>query len=141
MPFHQSGPIRYFTFASLDDAGIQHAIFTRRGGVSPAPWDSLNMGGTVGDDPIRVAQNRQLAFQTIGRNPDTIFDVWQVHSADVVSADAPRKTHIPHQKADGILTQNPDVTLLMRFADCVPLLFYDPYRHVTAIAHAGWHGA
>jgi YfiH family protein len=140
MPFHQSGTIRYYTFDSLDDAGLVHAIFTRQGGVSPEPWDSLNLGGTVGDDPIRVAQNRQLIFRTIGRNPDTLYDVWQVHSADVVLAEAPRKFHIPHRKADAILTECPGVTLLMRFADCVPILLYDPIRHAAGLVHSGWPG-
>jgi len=140
MPFHQSGPIRYFTFASFDETEIPHAIFTRKGGVSPEPWHSLNVGGTVGDDPTRVKQNRQLLFQAFGRNPDTLFDVWQVHSAEVVFAPAPRMSHIPHQQADAILTRSPDVTLLMRFADCVPILLYDPVHCVAGLVHSGWPG-
>ena len=72
MPFHFSGALRYYTFDSLDDAGLIHAVFSRHGGVSPVPWDSLNLGSTVGDDPDRVAQNRQLVFKTIGRELDTL---------------------------------------------------------------------
>ena len=140
MPFHQSGSIRYYTFDLLDEAGLLHAVFTRQGGVSPNPWDSMNLGGTVGDDPDRVAQNRQRVFQTIGRNPDTLYDVWQVHSAEVVRATAPRKSHVPHYKADAILTDNPEVTLLMRFADCVPIILYDPTRRVAGLVHSGWPG-
>jgi polyphenol oxidase len=67
-----------------------HAVFTRQGGFSQAPWDSLNLGGTVGDDPARVKANRLLAFQAMGRDPNTLFDAWLVHSAEVVYADAPR---------------------------------------------------
>jgi purine-nucleoside/S-methyl-5'-thioadenosine phosphorylase / adenosine deaminase len=140
MPFHQSGTLRYYTFDSLDEAGLFHAVFTRQGGVSPQPWDSLNLGGTVGDDAVRVAQNRQRVFLAIGRNLDSIFDVWQVHSAEVVCASSPRRPHIPHNKADAILTDSPDVTLLMRFADCVPILLYDPTRHVAGLVHSGWPG-
>jgi len=140
MPFHQSGTVRYYTFDSLDEAGVTHAVFTRRGGVSPEPWASLNLGSTVGDDPTRVAQNRQRVFQAVNRNPGTIFDVWQVHSAEVVFADAPRKPHIPHRQADAILTESPDVTLLMRYADCVPILLYDPVRRAAGIVHSGWPG-
>jgi purine-nucleoside/S-methyl-5'-thioadenosine phosphorylase / adenosine deaminase len=140
MPFHRSGNIRYYTFASLDEAGLTHAVFTRQGGVSPAPWDTLNLGSTVGDDPHRVAENRQLVFRSRGRNPDTLYDVWQVHSGKVVIADAPRKPNIPHLQADAILTAKPEVTLLMRFADCVPILLYDPINRVVGIVHSGWPG-
>jgi YfiH family protein len=140
MPFHQFGTIRYYTFDSLDEAGIIHAIFTRKGGVSPKPWDSLNLGGTVGDDPARVLQNRQLIFQTVGRDPDTLYDVWQVHGTEVAYAYAPRKSHVPHCQADAILSESMDVTLLMRFADCVPILLYDPVRRVVGLVHSGWPG-
>jgi YfiH family protein len=140
MPFHNSGSICYYTFATLDDTRVTHAVFTRQGGVSPEPWASLNLGGTVGDDPARVAQNREQAFLTVGRNSATMFDVWQVHSAEVVIADAPRKPNTPHQQADAIITDRPAVTLIMRFADCVPILLYDPIRHATGIIHSGWPG-
>lgn len=137
MPFVQHNGLRYFQFDSLD---VRHAVFTRRGGVSPEPWASLNVGGTVGDAIERVRSNRLLSFETLGCKPDSIFDVWQVHSADVVCADAPRNYDEPYKKADIILTDNPDVTLFMRFADCVPILAYDPLKRVVAIAHAGWMG-
>jgi len=140
MPFHQSGTVRYYTFDSLDEAGVTHAVFTRQGGVSREPWASLNLGSTVGDDPTRVAQNLQRVFQAVNRSPGTIFDVWQVHSAKVIFADAPRKPHIPHRQADAILTESPDVTLLMRYADCVPILLYDPVRRAAGIVHSGWPG-
>jgi YfiH family protein len=140
MPFHQTNSIRYLTFESLADSGIVHGIFTRRGGVSPAPWDSLNMGGYIGDDLEHTYLNRALAFESLGRDPNSVFDVWQVHSADVICSDVPRPADSPHQKADAILTDNPEITLFMRFADCVPVMFYDPVKHVVGLAHAGWQG-
>jgi len=140
MPFHQSGLIRYFTFENLADAAITQAVFTRQGGVSPAPWDSLNMGGYIGDDLEHTYLNRVRAFQAVGRVPETVYDVWQVHSAEVICTAAPRPRSTPHEKADAILTNNPAVTLFMRFADCVPLLFFDPHQRVVGIAHAGWQG-
>lgn len=140
MPFQQSGPVRYFNFDSLDEKYLTHAVFSRAGGLSPAPWESLNLGGTVGDDPTRVKENRKRAFQAVGRPPETIYDAWLVHSADVVCADAPRDlSHLP-KKADVILTDQPTVTLFMRFADCVPVLLFDPHRRVIGLAHAGWLG-
>jgi YfiH family protein len=135
------GSIRYFSFDSLLEAGVVQAIFTRRGGVSMAPYASLNTGGTVGDDPQAVAENRMRCFSSQGCDIHTLFDVWQVHSTDVVIAEAPRSQDIPHQKADIILTDRPGVTLFMRFADCVPIFLVDPVRRAIGMAHAGWVGS
>lgn len=137
MPFTTHNGLRFYQFDSL---AVRHAVFTRRGGVSPSPWDSLNVGGTVGDDIERVRRNRLLAFEALGCNPASIFDVWQVHSADVVCTDVPRRPDEPYQKADIILTATPQVTLFMRFADCVPILLHDPRKNVIGVAHAGWQG-
>ena len=137
MPHIQHNGLRYFQFDSLQ---TKHAIFTRHGGVSPEPWGSLNVGGTVGDDLARVQQNRILSFQAMGCAPDSVFDVWQIHSADVVCASAPRPVDESYRQADIILTDKRDVTLFMRFADCVPILVYDPRNGVIGIAHAGWMG-
>ena len=137
MPFIQHNAIRYFQFDSLP---TRHAIFTRRGGVSPEPWGSLNVGGTVGDDLTRVRENRLLSFKALGCHPESIFDVWQVHSADVVCANAPRPVDESLRQADIILTDKTNVSLFMRFADCVPILVYDPHNAVIGVAHAGWMG-
>lgn len=137
MPFNEYNGLRFYQFDSFQ---IRHAVFTRHGGVSPEPWNSLNLGGTVGDEVERVRKNRFLSFDALGCRPESIFDVWQVHSADAVCADAPRKTDEPYQKADIILTDRPNVTLFMRFADCVPILVHDPKKGVVGISHAGWLG-
>ena len=129
----------YYQFKSLLQQDLIHGVFTRHGGVSPDPWHSLNLGGTVGDAPDKVAENRQRLFSSLGRPVSSVYDVWQVHSADVVVADGPRDDR-PHIKGDIILTDDPGVTLLMRFADCVPILLYDPQRRAIGIAHAGWLG-
>jgi polyphenol oxidase len=140
MPFRQSGPVHYFTFDLLDREGLSHGIFTRQGGVSPHPWDALNVGGTVGDAPSQVAENRRRSFAALDRDPESLYDVWLVHSAEVVCADAPRLPHTQHEKADAILTNRQEVTLFMRFADCVPIFLYDPGRKVVGLVHAGWQG-
>lgn len=123
-------------------ASLPQAVFTRQGGISPAPWSSLNMGNTVGDESAHVRENRQRAFQAAGRQTASMFDVWQIHSADVVVVNAPHP-HLnhPHElKADGMVTDNPRVTLFMRFADCTPIFLYDPRRGVVGLVHAGWLG-
>lgn len=139
MSFHNNNGIRYFEFESFSDS-LTHAVFTRRGGVSPTPWNSLNVGGSVGDDLERVRENRSRSFSALDRSVASIFDVWQVHSAHAIYADAPRDLTTEPVQADIILTDKPEVTLYMRFADCVPVLFHDPKKSVVGIAHAGWLG-
>ena len=138
MPFQHKNGLKYFTFENL--AGITHAVFTRRGGVSPSPWDSLNLGGSVGDDIVHVRENRIRSFSAVGRDPASLHDVWLVHGTDVVHADAPRDLALKPIQADIITTDNPRVTLFMRYADCVPLIVHDPKKGVVALAHAGWLG-
>jgi len=139
MPFTRTNGIRYYTF-DIFPREVTHAVFTRQGGVSPAPWNSLNVGGTVGDDATRVRENRYRSFVALGRRIDSLYDVWQVHSADAVCADAPRDPKSELLQADAVFTDKPEVTLYMRFADCVPILFYDSKQGVVGLAHAGWLG-
>ncbi len=139
MPFSQQNGLRYYSFEILPKYIIQ-AIFTRQGGVSPHPWGSLNVGGSIGDDIQNVRENCIRSFRAMGREPDSIHDVWQVHSADVVFADTPRPLNSDYQKADILLTDNPNVTLYMRFADCTPILLYDPQKNIIGIVHSGWLG-
>jgi YfiH family protein len=139
MPFRSNRGIRYYQFDNLGD-GMNHAVFTRQGGLSPHPWAALNLGGTVGDDPERVRKNRQNALTALGCDPASVYDVWQVHGVIVAIAKAPRSQEIPHLQADGILTNVPGITLMMRFADCVPVLLHDPIQKVIGIVHAGWLG-
>jgi len=139
MQFHEHNDLRYCTF-DIFEKKITQGVFTRHGGTSKAPFHSLNLGGSVGDDPSHVAENRIRTFDALGRTPGSIHDVWLVHGTDIVYADAPHSLDKPSFKADIILTDNPEVSLFMRFADCVPLLFHDPKKHVIGIAHAGWMG-
>lgn len=140
MPFHQPNSIRYYTFESLDEEGVRHAVFTRRGGISPAPWASLNVGGLRGDNPEHVYLNRVRSFREMSRQPESVYDVWQVHSSDVIWTTGPRPARVRHRKADAILTDRPEVTLFMRFGDCVPILLFDPVKKVIGVIHAGWVG-
>lgn len=139
MSFHEHNELRYYSF-DIFSKSIKQAVFTRHGGVSLAPWHSLNLGGSVGDDPAHVAENRVRVFQSMGCEPASIHDVWLVHGTSIVYADAPRPLDQPSAKADIIFTDNPNVSLFMRFGDCVPILFHDPKKHVIGIAHAGWMG-
>jgi YfiH family protein len=139
MPFRQQDSLRFYQFETLAFPRVIQAIYTRHGGVSPDPWRSLNVGGTVGDDVGRVLENRKRCFRVFDREMASIHDVWQVHSADVVQAMSPRGDQTLHQ-ADAIITDNPQVTLFMRFADCVPIMLYDPAQQAIGLVHAGWMG-
>jgi len=143
MPFHQVGELRYYTFDIFQDAPITQAAFTRRGGVSPEPFAGLNVGATVGDDLDNVAENRRRIFQAVGRDVASLADSWQVHGAEVLVVEQRGLPAIERNvapKADALITAKPDITLFMRFADCVPILLYDPGRPAVGIAHAGWQG-
>ena len=120
--------------------GVRHGIFTRLGGVSPAPFDSLNTATTGGDTRENVTENVGRMFQALGLDISTRYDGWQRHTKNVLAADAPRDMSLPPVEADGLVTVNPNVTLLERFGDCVPVMLYDPVVKAAAVCHAGWPG-
>jgi polyphenol oxidase len=138
--FLSAGELSYLTFGAFEELGVIHGVFSRLGGVSGTPWASLNMGATVGDPIENVRINRARALTALGRDPASSHDTWLVHGTTVVYADAPRPADEPPQKADVVLTDRPEVTLFMRFADCTPILLYDPVRKAAGLAHAGWMG-
>jgi YfiH family protein len=140
MSYKQVGSIRYFVFDLLEKERVTHGLITRRGGVSKVPFDSLNLGGTVGDETTNVIENRRLVNITFGIKSTQVFDVWQVHGTDIICTEKPRLPNQVHQKADAILTNRDDLWLFMRFADCVPILLFDPITKVIGIIHAGWKG-
>jgi YfiH family protein len=136
----QAGSIRYYKFIPFENQGLYQAVFTRHGGLSPSPWKSLNLGASVGDDNQRVARNREMALAAVGVRINSVYDVYQVHSTDIIITDKPLGVKEVHKKADAIITRTPGVTLMMRFADCVPVFFFDPVQRVIGLAHAGWVG-
>jgi len=140
MPIHTSNGTRFLTFDLFDRYGIRHGVFMRHGGVSPHPWKSLNMATTVGDTRENVIENRTRIAGGLQIGENSFFDVWQVHSSNVIIASEPRPQGIPHQKGDAIITGQPNVNLLMLFADCVPVFLFDIRKRVAGLVHAGWQG-
>lgn len=137
---HLTNGIISYTFEGYNSQEVQVEVISRIGGVSPQPWNSLNLGGTVGDAAGNVQTNISRVMHAFNMDPDLIFDVWQVHSADWIYSTQGRPKPEPHRKADIIITDKPNLALMMRFADCVPLFVYDPIRKAIGIAHAGWVG-
>lgn len=136
----RAGELQYYSFDSFSRQHLIHGFFMRHGGVSPAPWKSLNTAQTVGDSRENIIENRRRIFAALDRQVESLYDVWQVHSNDVICTDAPRPLDTPHLKADAIATNNSSVTLFMRFADCVPIMLYDPVHQAIGLVHAGWKG-
>ena len=130
----------YYQFSSfLDCAGVKHGVFTRLGGHSQSPWDSLNTGHTVGDDLEAVEANHDLIFAALGVRREEVVSPHQVHSTTVRVVDERSRGQVCPE-TDALVTDAPNVALMLRFADCVPILLCDPVRSVVGLAHAGWRG-
>jgi YfiH family protein len=133
--------LHYFRFETLPDNGVAgHAIFSRHGGVSVAPFDSLNMSLSVPDERDRVYANRRRVYGLYGRDTDTVVHAHLVHGADVARvSQADNGAWVEH--VDGLITDQPGCVLSMNFADCAPIFLYDPRRRAIGLGHAGWRGA
>jgi YfiH family protein len=143
LPRKLSG-IRWYDVVGLDPASrLLAAVSTRHGGVSLGELGSLNLGGSVDDEPSHVRVNRDRLFRALSVDERKVSYVRQVHGCRVVES---RETGTPGVaegnpiEADAQMTDRPGVSLFLTFADCVPIFVYDPVRHVVGLAHAGWRG-
>lgn len=110
------------------------ALQTKRGGgVSPAPWDSFNLGDHVGDEPARVAANRALLRARLPAEP-----VWLTQVHGTLAVDAAQVSG--KVEADAVFADQADRVCAVMTADCLPVLFCDREARVVAAAHAGWRG-
>lgn len=125
---------------------VQGAFSFRKGGVSEAPFASLNVGFHVGDDPLLVTENRRRCATAVSGTFEDFVVPEQVHGAGVaVVTEAHRgsgrdASHPPIPDVDGLVTNRAGITLMVMAADCVPLLFFDPVQRVIGAAHSGWRG-
>ena len=116
-------------------AGVRAVFSTRAGGVSAAPFDSLNLGDHVGDDAVAVAANRARFRAATGADP--VF-MQQPHGTRC--ADLDRWTPAETPSADACTTGMPGRACTVMVADCLPLLFCDLEGRAVGAAHAGWRG-
>lgn len=124
-------------------AHVHAVVSTRRGGVSLSPWDSLNLGTHVGDDPAHVRENRSRLLAALRAIAPAQGPQWlnQVHGTTVVEAevDAGRRVvFVPD--ADAVATRTPGLPCVVMTADCLPVFFTDRAGRRVAAAHAGWRG-
>nr|WP_307133934.1 peptidoglycan editing factor PgeF [Streptomyces aurantiacus] len=120
-------------------SGAHFAFTDRWGGVSAVPYEELNLGGAVGDDPGSVRTNRELAATSLGLDPARVVWMKQVHGPDVVVVDEPWGER-PVPEADAVVTARRGLALAVLTADCTPVLLADPVAGVVAAAHAGRPG-
>jgi polyphenol oxidase len=138
---HTSG-LAWYTFTGeplTSHPEFANAMLTRLGGRSSGPYAGLNLGGAVGDHAEAVATNHRRAFDALGITARQVVSPQQVHGnrvARITNRDG--DTIIP--QTDALVTDCPGTALLLRFADCAPVLFYDPIHHAIGLAHAGWRG-
>lgn len=137
---HTPDEVAVFRFASLASAHVLlHAISTRLGGASLPPYDTLNLSWTTGDDAQTVEENHRRLCSTLGIPRSALVSPRQVHGANVRRVGAMDRGHIMPD-CDALITDVPGVALLLRFADCVPILLFDPQNQAIGLAHAGWRG-
>ncbi len=134
-----AGPLAFYEFEALREQALVHGVFTRLGGVSEGCYASLNLSRSTGDVADAVQANRDRMNAVFGLKYEDTLTSWLVHGKKVrvVNWDDRSQNDV---HADAMVTDTPGLALTLRFADCVPVLFYDPVKQVIAIAHAGWRG-
>ncbi|MFG2646433.1 peptidoglycan editing factor PgeF [Streptomyces sp. NPDC048436] len=121
-------------------SGAHFAFTDRWGGVSAVPYEELNLGGAVGDDPQAVRTNRELAAKSLSVDPARVVWMNQVHGPDVVVVDGPWGSDAEIPAVDAVVTARRGLALAVLTADCTPVLLADPVAKVAAAAHAGRPG-
>lgn len=142
-----AGGVKYMTSSVMGGTGLViHAFTTRIGGVSRPPYDTLNMGLHVGDDPKSVIENRKRVAQALEVPFEAFVAGQQVHGHTVAVV---RSEHAGAgccdletavAGVDGLATGEVGVVLMGHYADCVPILLLDPAAPAVAVVHAGWRG-
>jgi YfiH family protein len=110
-----------------------HGFSTRHGGISPKPFESLNLGGTD-DASEHIAENRKLALNDLKIRFEQVSYLNQIHSNTVCRA------HPGKQTGDALVTTEKQLALAVGAADCYPVLFHDEKNGVIAASHCGWKG-
>ncbi|MDM8518182.1 peptidoglycan editing factor PgeF [Desulfobacterales bacterium HSG16] len=148
MILNHTNNIPWFTFSNLEPfQEIFHGIFTRNGGVSAHPFDSLNTAMGIGDDPECVMKNRERILKVSGLK--RLVFARQVHETGVLvykNSDQNIDQNIDQddyepQTGDAMITDIPGLCLAIQVADCQPVLVYDPRHRVVANIHSGWKGS
>lgn len=143
---NEKNGISYITFSVFNTPVVTAAVSTRKGGVSQAPYASLNMSFASGDDPAAVLENRKQFLTALQIDPMQLISCNQIHGTNIVAVGkelcgrGSDNTKEAIEACDGLMTNEAEVPISMNFGDCTPLLFFDPVHRVIAISHGGWRG-
>lgn len=141
---NEKNGVVFLTFPKLVKAGVCHGFSTRIGGVSEGHLSSMNLSFTRGDDPKKVQENFRRIGEAIGFDAKDLVLSSQIHETKIRRVtkkdrgDGILRETVPG--IDSLVTDEPGVPLYTSYADCVPLLFYDPAHKVIGMAHSGWRG-
>ncbi len=131
--------LTYYQFERLVEfPQLKHGVFTRYGGISEAPYDSLNVAFSVGDDPAVVKQNRQRIADSLDISAPIYCQ--QVHGDTVLIADPAINADEPFE-GDALVTRHKDLFIGIQVADCQSVVLYDPVAKIVANIHSGWRGS
>lgn len=125
---------------TFDGFPARHAFTVRHGGVSRAPYDSLNLGDHVGDQPASVAANRRIVMESLGFEPGQLRALRQVHGERIVDTRDDAAWAAGPPEADALTSIDGSEVLAIGVADCLPILFFDSGTGAAAAAHCGWRG-
>jgi len=131
--------ISMLRFAKIDPRLFFHGVFLRSGGVSPAPYDSLNLSHGVGDLAENVEHNRRRLKRQL--NIDLLVSSRQVHGDKVYVIDRHPPEDLEVQGYDALITNQKGIGLMIQQADCQAVLLVDAKRLLAGICHAGWRGS
>ena len=147
MKEHDAAGVRFLTYDLFEPRlNVTNVVTTRVRGGSPPPYESLNLGLHVGDDPDAVLENRALVAQVLGFEPEAFTAAEQLHGSSVAvirSGDRGKGAVIETDAvrgADAMITNEPDLPLAILVADCVAISLYDSRKNAIGIVHAGWKG-
>ncbi len=144
--FRHRAALNVLVLDELAVLGVDAFITTRQGGVSAAPYDSLNVGLHVGDVDDHVIENRQRVADALSTSLDQMVFADQIHGARIATVsqeEAGRGARFIENAlsaTDGLITQEAHLPLALLVADCCPIILVEPQRHLLAVIHAGWRG-
>ena len=142
---HEHNGLTWLTSAYLCGDGLRHGFSTRTGGVSPAPWDSLNLGPGRGDGEACLQENYRRLCTAVGADVDRVVLSKQVHEDNirlVTAADAGKGLWRArdYTSVDAMICAEKNIPLVVFGADCGVILLYDPVQQAVGAVHAGWRG-
>lgn len=141
--------VPYLSFPVLSHIPfIRHGFSTRLGGVSNGMFSTMNLGVDISpykDAPENIEENYRRIAKSIGFDVESVVVSMQVHKTNirvVDEADRGKGLFRPrdYDEIDGFITNKPNITLVTKYADCVPLYFVDPVRKAIGLSHSGWRG-